>query len=187
MTGLHTAPPASWPTLRLLSLSAACLVALASGCASVAPPTAGQLFSGRLAVSVTGQPERSFSAGFDLSGSARQGELLLTGPLGTTAARAHWAPGLAELSTNQGSTRHASLDALVEQALGQAIPMAALFDWLQGRPWPEAPAAALAEGQPGFEQLGWRVSLSRLNEGWLEATRDAPPSVQVRIRLTTLN
>ncbi len=182
---MQQAPSARWPALRSLALTATCVAALASGCTSVATPTAGQVFSGRLAVSVSGQPDRSFSAGFDLSGSARQGELLLTGPLGTTAARAHWAPGLAELSTTQGNTRHANLDAMAEQALGQPIPMAALFDWLKGRPWPEAPAAVLADGQPGFEQLGWRVSLSRLTEGWLDATRSAPPSVQVRIRLTT--
>lgn len=173
-----------WPVLRLAALGAACLASLAAGCASVAPTAAERLFSGRLAVSVTGQPERSFSAGFDLSGSALKGELLLTGPLGTTAARARWAPGLAELSSAQGNSHYASLDALAEQALGQAIPMGALFDWLQGRPWPDAPAVAFADGRPGFEQLGWQVGLSRLAQGWLEATRIASPVVQVRIRLT---
>ena len=41
-----------------------------------------------------------------------------------------------------------------------------------------------ADGEPGFEQLGWQVGLSRWSEGWLDARRsEPPPGVTLRIRL----
>ena len=172
------------PGVRRTAWAGIGLAALLAGCATALPPTQPTLFSGRIAVQVPDMPERGFSAGFELSGSARQGELLLTGPLGTTAARARWAPGQAELSSAQGDSRHASLDDLAQQALGQPVPIAALFDWLRGRPWPEAAALARADGEPGFAQLGWQVSLAGLADGRIDAERDAPPRVRVRIRLT---
>ena len=58
--------------------------------------------------------------------------------------------------------------------------MAALIDWLRARAWPGAPSAT-RDG--GFEQLGWRVDLSRFAEGWVVAARDAAPAVSVRARL----
>jgi outer membrane lipoprotein LolB len=61
-----------------------------------------------------------------------------------------------------------------------ALPLAALFDWLRGRPWPRA---ASQERPGGFEQLGWTVDLSRRTEGWLLARRLAAPEVTVRLRL----
>ena len=35
----------------------------------------------------------------------------------------------------------------------------------------------------GFEQLGWQVSLVRLSEGFVAATREQAPAVSLRIRL----
>ena len=168
----------------LRALAGGLTLALAA-CASLAPPAAApaDLLAGRIALRVDGQPERSFSAGFELSGDARQGELLLSGPLGTTAARARWAGDQAVLASAGNETAYPSLDALAAAALGEAIPMAALFDWLRGRPWPGAQASARDDGQAGFDQLGWRISLLQWADGWLEARRTAPPVVTVRVRL----
>ena len=65
-------------------------------------------------------------------------------------------------------------------ALGESLPLAALPDWLAGRPWPGAPHTP---GEAGFVQLGWQVSLARRSEGWIEARRAAPPAVLVRVKL----
>ena len=158
------------------------LIALLAGCASVPPPQ-GDLLSGRLAIQVAGQPDKSISAGFELSGSPRAGQLLLSGPLGSTAARARWSPTEAVLTSAQGESRHADLDALTAAALGEAIPMAALFDWLRGRPWPGAPVTPRSDDLSGFVQLGWQVDLSRWSVGALEARRAAAPAITVRARL----
>jgi len=60
------------------------------------------------------------------------------------------------------------------------VPMAALFDWLRGRPWPGAPSMA-APG--GFEQLGWQVDVSQQREGTVQAHRLSQPVVTVQVRL----
>ena len=139
--------------------------------------------SGRLSVRVDGQPERSVGAGFELSGSAQRGQLLLTTPLGTTAARAAWQPGDARLQTGGDEQRFDSLDALVTQTLGEPIPLAALFDWLRGRPWVGAPSRIRTDAGAGFDQLGWQIDLTRWSEGWMQARRETPPQVTLRARL----
>ena len=176
---------AGWRARAVGLASSLTLLLILTACASLAPPAAApsELLAGRLSLRVEGQPERSFSAGFELSGNNRQGELLLSGPLGTTAARARWAGDQALLASAGSETAYPSLDALAAAALGEPIPMAALFDWLRGRPWPGAPAMARDDGQPGFDQLGWRISLLQWAEGWLEARRLAAPVVTVRVRL----
>lgn len=195
-------PPASHlrPTpsrrLRRAAASLALLVAL-SACSSLPPSTAGAgagadagaapvptVLTGRMAVSVTGQPERSFSTDFLLRGDAQAGELELGGPLGTTAARASWSAQGAELRTAQGDTvRAASPEALAEQVFGEPLPLTALPDWLRGRAWPGAAAQPRDDGLAGFEQLGWRLDLSGLADGRIEAQRLAPPGMRVRVRL----
>ena len=152
--------------------------------ASPPRPPPGEVLSGRLSIRVDGPPVRSVAADFDLSGSAREGELLLSGPLGTTAARARWSPGQAVLTTGDGQSSYDSLDALAEQALGQVVPIAALFDWLRGRPWSAAPASPRGDGVAGFEQLGWQVGLAQQADGWIEARRPSPPVVTLRVRLS---
>lgn len=164
---------------------AALMVGLLAGCATAPSPVGApqEVLSGRLSVRIDGQADRSIAAGFDLSGSAREGQLLLSGPLGTTAARARWSPGQAVLESGGQASQHADLDALATAALGEAIPIAALFDWLRGRAWAGAPSTPRADGADGFEQLGWQVSLARWAEGWIEAVRTAPPMITVRARL----
>ena len=167
------------------ALMPALVVGLLAGCATPQGPASAPAegLSGRLSVRIDGQADRSIAAGFDLSGSAREGQLLLSGPLGTTAARARWSPGEAVLESGGQASHHADLDALATAALGEAIPIAALFDWLRGRAWAGAPATPRPDGSAGFEQLGWQVSLARWSDGWIEAVRTAPPVITVRARL----
>jgi len=129
-------------------------------------------------------PERSVSAHFDLQGDADNGQLELSTPLGTGVAKARWSPGKVQLTTSEGTRDFASLGQLASEALGESVPLQALFDWLRGRPWPGAPSTPnVAPSEPGFGQLGWSVSLARFDEGWVAATRTQAPAVTVRARL----
>jgi outer membrane lipoprotein LolB len=160
------------------------LVVVLAGCASQ-PRGGGEpaWTSGRLNLRVQAladQPERSFSAAFELRGDSRQGELNIQTPLGTRLVSATWAPERAQLITPQGTQDFTDLDDLSRQALGEALPLAALPAWLNGRPWPQAPHQT---GAAGFVQMGWSVDLSRMAEGWVIARRDAPPSIVLRVKL----
>ncbi len=166
------------------------LAALVAACASTPPPPMAlpddaPWTTGRLGVRVEaeeGRPEQGLSALFELRGSGRQGELRLSSPLGTRLAQAQWAPGIALLSTPDGDRRYDDLGELARGALGEALPLAALPDWLAGRPWPGARHVA-REG--GFEQLGWQVDLRRHADGFVLAQRAAPPQVTLRVKLDT--
>ncbi len=168
---------------RLGLWTAPFLALLLAACAT--PPRADSVpwTEGRLSVQVQAsgtEAARGMSAAFQLRGDGDAGELRLDSPLGLRMASARWAPGLALLQTSQGEQRYDSLDALSREALGESLPLAALPDWLAGRPWPGAPHVA---DDTGFEQLGWHVVLTRRAEGWIEARRDAPPAVTLRVRL----
>jgi outer membrane lipoprotein LolB len=159
---------------------AAALVGVAAGCATTPPPRAPTDLSGRMAVR-TEPPSRSFSADFDLQGDAERGQLRLTGPLGATLGEAVWQPGVARLQTGEARQDFDSLDALAQSLFGESLPLAALIEWLRGRPWPGAPSVARAGG---FDQLGWAIDLSGyLVDGVVVATRARGPAVSVRVRL----
>ena len=155
-------------------LLAGSLVLLLSACAqlprSEAPAAPGAGFwSGRLAMQVPDQPAQSFSAGFELRGAAAGGELTLLTPLGGTAAHLRWSPGTAVLRSGGQERQFESLDALVAAATGAPIPVAALFDWLQGTSTPVP---------------GWEPDLSQLGDGRLRAQRrDPPPVADLRVVL----
>ena len=165
---------------RLLPLT---LAALLVGCATPLPDNSAPVATGRLLVRVDSQPPRSQSGEFELRGNPQTGSLRLIGPLGSIAADARWSPQLSSLFTPTGRSDFASLDELTQAALGESVPVAALFDWLRGRPWDQAPSQALADDAPGFAQLGWQVRLARFAQGWVEAERDALPRVTVRAKL----
>jgi outer membrane lipoprotein LolB len=166
---------------------AAPLLALAltlTGCAQLpkAPPGAmtEARLSGRISVTVAGNVHNRGTGGaasFELFGGPQAGRLELTSPLGSLVARAEWRPGLVTLRTPSDERRFDDLDALTRELLGEAVPVAALFDWLQARPWPAAPHQQTAGG---FEQLGWRIE-PKLPA--LVATRLADPVVTLRARL----
>ncbi|HET8747612.1 MAG TPA: outer membrane lipoprotein LolB [Ramlibacter sp.] len=155
--------------LRSWLLAASCAFLLAA-CATpprtpVAPGT--QVWTGRLALTVEGQREQSFSAGFELTGAPQQGELKLSNPLGGTVAVLAWAPGSAVLRSGGKTQQFDSLEALAQEATGAPIPIAALFDWLAGKATPVA---------------GWQADVSQVAEGRLRARRvDPPPAADLRL------
>ncbi|MDP3700476.1 MAG: outer membrane lipoprotein LolB [Hylemonella sp.] len=163
------------PTRRMLAGGLLCTAAaLLTGCAQPIvrmPGADGQAeayWRGRLALRVDNSPEpTSFFASFELSGQPRAGELMLSTPLGTTLARLRWSPQLALLSSNGQTRAFDSLDDLATEATGTALPIAALFEWLQGRP-------ATAEG--------WQADLTQLDAGRVVARRSQPaPAAELRL------
>jgi outer membrane lipoprotein LolB len=155
-------------------LLAAATLALA-GCATPAPPKpiaagSARAWAGRLALQVEDTQTQSFSAAFELQGLATSGELKLFSPLGGTLARLHWAPGSAVLQQADGQQRvFPSLDALVSAATGTAVPIAALFDWLEGK---------------NTSVPGWQADLTQIGRGRLQARRYEPaPTADLRVVL----
>lgn len=158
-----------------------------AGCASVGQraPEGAQTLSGKLSVRVDATdaaPARSESGNFELKGTPEAGQLNLSSPLGTVIAQARWSGQRAWLATSQGETAYPDLDTLTQEMLGERLPVAALFDWLRGRPWPGA-ASHPHDGGAGFEQLGWAVDLARFGEGWISARRAQAPAVLVRAKV----
>ena len=165
-------------------------LALLAACAGVprnAVPNGVESLSGRLAVRVDGAEgaaPRSVNAAFELRGDPQAGQLDLATPLGNVLARARWSPGTVVLATPQGERNFADLDALTREVLGESLPIAAMFDWLRGRPWPGAESrATVAPADRGFEQLGWTVNLAGFDDHRVDARRGGPPAVTVRARL----
>lgn len=166
-----------------------CLLAVSmlAGCASVGQraPEGAQTLSGKLSVRVDATdaaPARSESGNFELKGTPEAGQLNLSSPLGTVIAQARWSGQRAWLATSQGETAYPDLDTLTHEMLGERLPVAALFDWLRGRPWPGA-ASRPHDAGAGFEQLGWAVDLARFGEGWISARRAQAPAVLVRAKV----
>ena len=99
-------------------------------------------------------------------------------------AQARWDGLSVVLATPQGERQFADLDELTREVLGESVPVAALFDWLRGRPSGGAPGTPSSSAtEPGFAQLGWAVNLARFDEGWVAARRDRAPAVTVRAKL----
>ncbi len=156
------------------------------GCASVGQraPEGAETLTGRLSVRVDASasaPARSESGNFELKGTPEAGQLNLSTPLGNVAAQARWSGGKAWLTTTQGEIAYSDLDALTQEMLGERLPVAALFDWLRGRPWQ---GAASQPEAAGFSQLGWTVDTSRYaTDQLVSAQRAQPPRVAVRARV----
>ncbi len=168
------------------------------GCAT--PPKQGEtplgvpvdVLAGRLSVVVAGDTSdasnptaaQSLSAGFELRGSPQDGALDLISPLGSLMARARWSPEQAWLTSSKGERRYPNMASLTRDMLGESLPIAALFDWLRGQPWPVASSEVNnAEAPTGFSQLGWRIDLSRFGQSIIVAERERAPKVTLRARL----
>jgi outer membrane lipoprotein LolB len=152
-----------WVTLLFAAL-------FITGCATTTAPINHEpgVWTGRLALTVEGEPPQSYSAGFTLSGSAQAGELELTSPLGSTLAIMQWQPGQALLRQGGQVRRFDSLDELAAALTGAPLPVRALFGWLEGTP-------------QAVE--GWQADLSRLPDGRLTARRLTPPAAELRLAL----
>ena len=182
-------------TLSIRGAGVLALALLLPACVSHPPPLPGHVYTGRLAVRTDAAPNlpaRSVSGQFELSGNASSGQLILTSPIGTTVARARWSdpvgtqgvPSRIELEADGATTRYATLEEMMQRAIGDQLPLPAMFDWLSGRPWPDAPVVRSATGI-GFDQLGWHVDLSQLSDNRLiDAQRPLPaPTLHVRVKL----
>ena len=158
------------PALRFAGWLLALAALLLAGCATpvrTAAPPGTAVWTGRMALQVEESSSQSFSACFELKGSAQTGELTLYNPLGGTLAVLSWAPGSALLRSNGQTRQFESVDALLSHATGAPIPVAALFDWLAG----------VATPVPG-----WQPDLSQVAQGRLRARRvDPPPLADLRV------
>lgn len=168
------------------------MVALLSACSQLPrqdepPPYTAEAsaahFTGRLAVRVENDPQRSFSANFVLDGNGRAGQLTLSTALGTQVALARWLPGRVWLVNGDGTHEFQALSELSRETLGEEVPLEAFFHWLGGQPWPAAPSTALNNQAHGFSQLGWDVRLDRYSDGLIVAQRQLPNAVSLRAKL----
>lgn len=141
-----------------------------AGCASTPTPNLrADQWAGRLVLHIHDTPAQRHSATFELLGNAQNGELTLLNPLGTTVAQARWAPGLAQLEQGSQTQSYSDMPSLLQAATGAALPLEAVFDWLQG----------VATHTPG-----WDVDLTQHAQGRIRASRSMPqPSVQLLIVL----
>jgi outer membrane lipoprotein LolB len=111
---------------------------------------------------------QAYFAGFELSGNAGQGQMRLLSPLGQTLASLHWSPQGARLEKGDEVRLYDSVAAMTEALTGQALPLQALFDWLEGRATPVS---------------GWDVDLSAQAAGKITAKRRSPPA-ELKLILT---
>lgn len=169
----HCNPVAPSPLTHLWRWCLVIALFWMTGCAQSVKTSAPEenFWSGRLALQVEDQASQSFSALFELRGSAQNGSLVLISPLGTRLAQLDWKDGHAQLVTSAKEARQSdSLDNLLHEATGTRIPVAALFSWLQGM---QATAP------------GWQADLSGIADGRLLARRTDPaPQATLRIALT---
>lgn len=161
---------------RIKAIRAGVLLAtfLIAGCAISTRTTSQNGYEqlpwrGRLAVRIESEQPQSFSAGFELNGTQKTGELMLYSPLGSTIAALSWNPTTAIMRAH-GETRYFdSLDALIKQAVGTDIPVDALFSWLAG---------------DNVTAAGWSANLSQHAEGKITARRNDPaPQAELRLVL----
>ena len=143
-----------------------------AGCAQPMPsaPVEENSWNGRIALQIDGQASQSFSAMFELRGTAQAGGLVLLSPFGNRIAQLDWKDGHAQLVSGQDSRTSDSLDTLLQDVTGTRIPVTALFNWLKGT---QASAT------------GWQADLTGIADGRLTARRDDPqPTATLRIALT---
>jgi len=143
-----------------------------AGCAQPMPsaPVEENSWNGRIALQIDGQASQSFSAMFELRGTAQAGGLVLLSPFGNRIAQLDWKDGHAQLVSGQDSRTSDSLDTLLQDVTGTRIPVTALFSWLKGT---QASAT------------GWQADLTGIADGRLTARRDDPqPTATLRIALT---
>ena len=126
-------------------------------------------WAGRISLQIQSEPPQAFFAGFELKGKAETGELKLTSPIGSVLGVMRWSPSEAVLESGRDVKKFASVDALLEQTTGAAIPVSALFDWLNGK---------------NTSLNGWTADLSQQPDGKISATRTNPaPQTDLRVVL----
>lgn len=149
-----------------------CAGIVLSGCSTPNrhPSTNAPLeWQGRISVQVLGHSPSSMSANFLLRGNTKNGELNLYSPLGTTIGVLTWTPQQVQLYDGNKQQYFNSLAELTEQTTGAALPIDAIFAWLQGH---------------SNSTEGWQTDLSAASQGSVTARRIMPqPEVTLRIKL----
>ncbi|CAG2139459.1 Outer-membrane lipoprotein LolB [Cupriavidus yeoncheonensis] len=166
--------------LALFCLGAPMLLA---ACASVAPSrgfdtgetAASRHYTGRFSANyVRYGRDEGVQGSFRWEEQGRNVRLDLLSPLGQTLAVVTATPSGATLDLPNKPPRNApEVDSLLEDALGFALPVAGMRDWLHGRPSAGRPANATRDAQGRLATLaqdGWSVRYV--------AWQDAPASAQ---------
>jgi outer membrane lipoprotein LolB len=153
--------------LALRRAAALAAAALLGACASLPPetlPPGSFAVSGRVAVrygseAATGRVTWRHSETAD--------DLVISSPLGQGIAEITRRDGVYTLASANGE-RYSATDPeqLTEQALGWALPLRGLPDWLQGRPQSDVPAQVRRAGDrvAGLQQLGWTIEYTAYDE-----------------------
>ena len=152
---------------RLLALVASSAALALAACAALPPePAAPGEFAivGRVAVRYGAE---AANGRVTWRHTAIADDLLISTPLGQGIAEITRRDGVYTLVTAEAQ-RYTATDPerLTEQALGWALPLAGLADWLQGRPQPGVAAEPRYEGARLAElrQLGWTIEYSDYEE-----------------------
>jgi len=148
-------------------LTAAWLLALVAGCASMpptvptgaaVPPSANWTLQGRIGIQAG---EQSLSGQIHWQHRAETDEVLMTSPLGQGVARiVRDAQGVLLEVPNQPARRAADAESLTREALGYALPVAGLVWWVQARPDPDHAFEATHDAAGRLTQLrqgGWVI------------------------------
>jgi outer membrane lipoprotein LolB len=147
---------------------------LITGCAYKKPANAknetqSEGWSGRISLQIQSDPIQAFFTGFELRGRAEAGELTLISPMGSVLGVMRWSPDEAVMIANGETQRFESIDALMIKITGAALPVNALFDWLNGE---------------NTSLNGWSADLSQQKNGRITAKRLNPlPQAELRIVL----
>ncbi|SPA47899.1 lipoprotein insertase outer membrane protein LolB [Cupriavidus taiwanensis] len=175
--------------LALLCLGAPLLL---QACASVAPSrsfdvdqdAANRQYTGRFSASyVRYGRDEGVQGSFRWEEQGRNVRLDLVSPLGQTLAVVTATPSGATLDLPNQPPRNApEVDTLMEEALGFALPVAGMRDWLHGRPTPGTPARATRDEQGRLATLaqnGWTVRYV----AWQETADTGAAATQVPRRI----
>ncbi|SPA13380.1 Outer-membrane lipoprotein LolB [Cupriavidus taiwanensis] len=175
--------------LALLWLGAPLLL---QACASVAPSrsfdvdqdAANQQYTGRFSANyVRYGRDEGVQGSFRWEEQGRNVRLDLVSPIGQTLAVVTATPSGATLDLPNQPPRNApEVDTLMEEALGFALPVAGMRDWLHGRPTQGTPARATRDEQGRLATLaqnGWTVRYV----AWQETPASGTAATQVPRRI----
>lgn len=141
-----------------------CLTLGLMGCATRTPPevpsglaiASSWALEGKLGIVSAG---RSGNLSISWTQDADQYEISLYGPLGMTVGHISGSAQGAAMDLGDGQRQQAnSPDALVQAALGYALPVAPMGFWVRGMP---APGTRFQTIEGGFSQQGWDILIRR--------------------------
>ncbi|WP_439671227.1 lipoprotein insertase outer membrane protein LolB [Cupriavidus necator] len=161
---------------------------LLQACASVAPSrsfdgdhaAASQQYTGRFSANyVRYGRDEGVQGSFRWEEQGRNVRLDLVSPLGQTLAVVTATPSGATLDLPNQPPRNApEVDTLMEEALGFALPVAGMRDWLHGRATQGAPARTTRDEQGRLATLaqnGWTVRYV----AWQDAAAQVPRRIDL--------